>query len=184
MNVVKLTDAASCLTTFNGFGDGAILGVGPDFFTNGSAASLLRRREMSAPRMPRFEGLRNYWFLDTQIVLAQWFPRDLLDTNLVSYVLTPSRSLEDATPPSPTAGQGDARDAYAASILGQLLTVLIASRRRGCTVGFFMLNARDVQPGVGDGVGGVIESMFFVRELIEDAEFAQHRNVLRLGGGE
>lgn len=74
--------------------------------------------------------------------------------------------------PSPTAGQGDARDVYAASILGQLLAVLTAPRRRGRAVGFFMLNARDVQPGVGDGVGGVIEGMFFVCELIEDAEFA------------
>lgn len=85
---------------------------------------------------------------------------------------------------SPTAGQGDARDAYAASILGQLLAVLTASRRRGCTVGFFMLNARDVQPGVGDGVEGVVEGMVLVRELIEHAQLAQHRNVLGLGGGE
>ena len=86
-------------------------------------ASLLRRRQVGAPWRPRFErlwprqrrartsgwrrcmgvgrlaGSRNYWFLDTQIVLAQWFPRDLLDTNLVSDVLTPSRSMEDATTP-------------------------------------------------------------------------------------
>lgn len=87
-------------------------------------------------------------------------------------------------PPSPTAGQGDARDAYAASILGQLFGVLIAPRRSGRAVGFFVLDARDVQPGVGDGVEGVVESVILVRELLEDAEFAQHRNVLGLGGGE
>lgn len=74
--------------------------------------------------------------------------------------------------PSSAARHGDAPGADAASILGQLLAVLTAPRRRGCVVGFFVLDAGDVQPGVGDGVGGVIESMFFVRELIEDAEFA------------
>ena len=47
-----------------------------------------------------------------------------------------------------------------------------------------MLNARDVQPGVGDGVECVVEGVILVRELIEDAEFAQHPNVLGLGGGE
>ncbi len=62
--------------------------------------------------------------------------------------------------------------------------MLIAPRRSGCAVGFFVLNACDVQPSVGDGGGGGVESMVLVRELIEDAEFAQHRNVLRLGGGE
>ena len=87
-------------------------------------------------------------------------------------------------PPSPTAGQGHVPGADAGQSLTALLVVLTAPRRRGRAVGFFMLNARDVQPGVGDGVEGGVESMVLVRELIEDAEFAQHRNVLRLGGGE
>ncbi len=86
--------------------------------------------------------------------------------------------------PSPAAGEADAPGAEAGYSLTALLTVLIAPRRSGCAVGFFVLNACDVQPGVGDGGGGGVESMVLVRELIEDAEFAQHRNVLRLGGGE
>ena len=53
-----------------------------------------------------------------------------------------------------------------------LLVVLTALRRRWCIVGFFMLNTRDVQPGVGDGIEGVVEGVILVRELIEDAEFA------------
>ena len=65
-----------------------------------------------------------------------------------------------------------------------LFVVLTASRRRGCAVGFFMLNAGDVQPGVGDGVEGAVEGVILVRELVEDAEFAQHRNVLGLRSGE
>lgn len=87
-------------------------------------------------------------------------------------------------PPSPAAGQGDVPGAEAGQSLTALLVVLTAPRRRGCSVGFFMLDARDVQPGVGDGVGGVVEGVILVRELIEDAEFAQHPNVLGLGGGE
>ncbi|WP_297742356.1 hypothetical protein [uncultured Tessaracoccus sp.] len=86
--------------------------------------------------------------------------------------------------PSPAAGEADAPGAEAGYSLTALLTVLIAPRRSGCAVGFFVLNACDVQPGVGDGVEGGVERMVFVRELIEDAEFAQHRNALRFGAGE
>lgn len=47
-----------------------------------------------------------------------------------------------------------------------LFVVLTASRRRRCAVGFFMLDARDVQPGVGDGVEGAVEGVVLVLSLI------------------
>lgn len=40
----------------------------------------------------------------------------------------------------------------AASILGQLLVVLVAPRCLWCVIGFFVLDSCDVHPGVSDGV--------------------------------
>ncbi len=65
-----------------------------------------------------------------------------------------------------------------------LLAVLIALRRSGCAIRLFMLNARHMQSGVGDGVESVVEDVIVVRKLVEYAEFAQHRNMFWLRGCE
>lgn len=63
-----------------------------------------------------------------------------------------------------------------------LLVLLIALRRRGCAIRLLMLNARDMQSGVGDGVESVVEDVILVRKLVKYAKFAQHRNMFGLRG--